>query len=249
MSYQDDRRRACARGQPLRRSTTAQRGTLLVRRRQYEPDHELVIDPGVKYTTFLGGNSARDAGRIEVDASGNTYVAGTTQSPDFPTTTGAFRRTGAASNFADAFVTKLNPAGTALVYSTFVGGSNMEFGNGIADRRGGQRVRHRPDEVVELPDDRQRLRPEPQHRQGTARAAGSTTPTTSSSSSTPPARRSCTRHISAVAPTSTAPAASPSTRRGNAYVVGETQSRDFPTTAGAFDRTRSGRATTCSSRS
>ena len=49
--------------------------------------------------------------------------------PNFPTTAGAFDRTGAAQNFADVFVTKLNPAGTALVYSTFVGGSDMEFGN------------------------------------------------------------------------------------------------------------------------
>ena len=105
---------------------------LLVRCRQYRTDHELIIDPGVKYTTFLGGNSAENAEGIEVDAAGNIFVAGTTQSPDFPTTVGAFRRTGAASNFADVFVTKLNAAGTALVYSTFVGGSNMEFGNGLA---------------------------------------------------------------------------------------------------------------------
>src|SRR5262249_28268019 len=68
----------------------------------------------------------------EVDANGNTFIAGTTQSSDFPTTVGAFRRTGAAQAFADAFVTKLNAAGTALIYSTFVGGSNMEFGNALA---------------------------------------------------------------------------------------------------------------------
>src|SRR5262249_45755293 len=69
---------------------------------------------------------------IAVDASGNTYVVGTTQSPDFPTTVGAFRRTGAAGNNPDAFVTKLNAAGTALVYSTFIGGSRFDFGRGIA---------------------------------------------------------------------------------------------------------------------
>ena len=84
----------------------------------------------MQYTTFLGGNSAEIGVGIVVDSAGNAYVAGTTQSPDFPTTTGAFDRTGAASNFADVFVTKLNPTGTALVYSTFVGGSDMEFGNG-----------------------------------------------------------------------------------------------------------------------
>src|SRR3954447_23172246 len=99
---------------------------------QYQKDHELIIDPGVQFTTFLGGSSDEDGNGIAVDANGNSFIAGTTQSPDFPTTLGAFRRTGAAQNFADAFVTKLNAAGTALIYSTFVGGSNMEFGNSLA---------------------------------------------------------------------------------------------------------------------
>ena len=99
---------------------------------RYRSDHELIIDPGVQYTTFLGGNSAETGVSIAVDSAGNAYVAGTTQSPNFPTTTGAFDRTGAAQNFADVFVTKLNPAGTALVYSTFVGGSDMEFAQRMA---------------------------------------------------------------------------------------------------------------------
>ena len=98
----------------------------------YRHDHVLIIDPGIQFTTFLGG-AAHEAGNgIAVDGAGNSYIAGTTQSPDFPTTAGAFRRTGSAQNNSDVFVTKLNPAGTALVYSTFVGGSNLDFGNGIA---------------------------------------------------------------------------------------------------------------------
>src|SRR5262249_42548737 len=59
----------------------------------YDPRHELVIDPGIQYTTFLGGSSDEFGAGIAVDGSGNAYVAGTTQSPDFPTTAGAFRRT------------------------------------------------------------------------------------------------------------------------------------------------------------
>ena len=98
----------------------------------YDPNQELVIDPGVQYSTFLGGNSAEIPNGIAVDASGNAYVSGTTQSPDFPTTVGAFDRTGAAQNFSEVFVSKLNPAGTGLVYSTFVGGSDMETGRRIA---------------------------------------------------------------------------------------------------------------------
>ena len=55
------------------------------------PISELIIDPGVEYSTFLGGSSHEIAAGIKVDAAGNAYVVGTTQSPDFPTTAGAFR--------------------------------------------------------------------------------------------------------------------------------------------------------------
>src|SRR5262249_21339776 len=98
----------------------------------YRPDHELVIDPGVAYSTFLGGADDEIATGIAVDASGSVYVVGWTQSSDFPTTVGAFARTGAPSGFSDVFVAKLNPAGTALVYSTFIGGTNFDFGRAIA---------------------------------------------------------------------------------------------------------------------
>jgi hypothetical protein len=98
----------------------------------YRPDHELIIDPSLQYSTLLGGSSDDIAGGIQVDAAGNAYIGGTTQSPDFPTTTGAFKRTGATSNFSDVFVTKLNASGSALIYSTFVGGSNFDWGRAIA---------------------------------------------------------------------------------------------------------------------
>jgi hypothetical protein len=98
----------------------------------YRPDQELIIDPGLQYSTFLGGSSDEIAAGIQVDTNGNAYVVGTTQSPDFPTTPGAFKKTGATSNVSDVFVSKLNPAGTALVYSTFIGGSDFDFGRAIA---------------------------------------------------------------------------------------------------------------------
>lgn len=98
----------------------------------YDHARELIIDPGLDYSTFLGGSSAEGGARIAVDAAGNTYIVGTTQSPDFPTTAGAFRRTGAQSNVSEVFVTKLNPTGTALVYSTFIGGSDFDWGRAIA---------------------------------------------------------------------------------------------------------------------
>jgi hypothetical protein len=98
----------------------------------YQPDRELIVDPGVAYSTFLGGTSDEIGNGIAVDAAGNTYIVGTTQSPDFTTTAGAFDRTGAVGTVSDVFVAKLNPAGTALVYATFIGGSNFEWGRAIA---------------------------------------------------------------------------------------------------------------------
>jgi len=82
------------------------------------------------YSTFLGGSSTdRGGNTLVVDPAGNVYVTGTTYSSDFPTTTGAFSTTLAYAN--NAFVTKINPTGTGLVYSTFLGGGT-ERGMSIA---------------------------------------------------------------------------------------------------------------------
>lgn len=82
------------------------------------------------YSTFLGGSSYDGGQRIAVDVSGNAYVTGGTISSNYPTTNGAFD-TSSNGNY-DAFVTKLNASGTALVYSTFLGGSGYDEGQGIA---------------------------------------------------------------------------------------------------------------------
>src|SRR2546426_3342474 len=82
------------------------------------------------YSTYLGG-TGDDAGRgIAVDASGNAYVTGFTDSADFPTTAGAFQT--AFGGVRDAFVVKLNTAGSARVYATYLGGSLSDVGLGIA---------------------------------------------------------------------------------------------------------------------
>ena len=66
---------------------------------------------------------------IAVDSSGNAYITGFTASSNFPTK-GPVQPSNAGGD--DVFVTKLNPTGTALVYSTYLGGSNSDVGNGIA---------------------------------------------------------------------------------------------------------------------
>jgi beta-propeller repeat-containing protein/centrosomal CEP192-like protein len=83
------------------------------------------------YFTYLGGTNADGATGIAVDSIGNAYVTGSTVSPDFPTTSSAFQRDFGGGN-ADAFVTKLDPQGGSLVYSSYLGGSNTDVAYGIA---------------------------------------------------------------------------------------------------------------------
>ncbi len=89
----------------------------------YDRRYPLVIDPGLVYSTYLGGNGD-ESGKIAVGGTDNAYVMGTTTSVDFPTTAGAYDTTYNGSD--DAFVTKLNAAGTALEYSTYLGGSGRD---------------------------------------------------------------------------------------------------------------------------
>ncbi len=84
----------------------------------------------IVYSTYLGGSGTDGGGDIAVDASGNAYVAGFTNSTDLPTLNPFQAAYGGGSS--DAFVTKLNATGSALVYSTYLGGSRAELGLDIA---------------------------------------------------------------------------------------------------------------------
>jgi hypothetical protein len=100
----------------------------------YDRTRPLIVDP-LAYSTFLGGNKNDVGNDITVDAAGNAYVTGYTDKATgaqipYPTSAGAYQTTNNGN--ADVFVTKLNPAGSAIVYSTFIGGQNDDHGNAIA---------------------------------------------------------------------------------------------------------------------
>ena len=83
---------------------------------------------GIVYSTVLGGGVANG---IAVDGTGNAYIGGTTSASDFPITPGAFQTAMEPGDFVSGFVTKLNPAGTALTYSTYLAGGGENGGDGV----------------------------------------------------------------------------------------------------------------------
>jgi hypothetical protein len=94
----------------------------------YDRRRPLIIDPVLSYATYLGGSGGDVAYGIAVDGAGYAYITGITNSSDFPTLGPA---QGSNGGNGDAFVVKLKPAGDALVYSTYLGGSGADTGNGL----------------------------------------------------------------------------------------------------------------------
>ena len=118
------RRQAGARRKQVR-ARASRRRLRLRRGPPYDRRSPLVIDPGLVYSTYLGGSGGDDGCGIAVDGAGNAYVTGyttrrTSRRPRAPSTRPRGRQ--------DAFVTKLDASGAALVYSTYLGGSGDENG-------------------------------------------------------------------------------------------------------------------------
>jgi hypothetical protein len=174
----------------------------------------------VLYSTYLGGSEEVAGGRaIAVDAAGHAYVVGDTNSADFPTTPGAFQTAkGGARGVNDAFVTKLNPTGSALVYSTFLG-TSVTVGNAIAVDASGHAYVAGFTNSADFP----------------------TTPGAFSESGNGFITKLNTAGSALVYSTRLAGADVCSglavDAAGHAYVTGQTSAPDFPTTPGAFQTT------------
>ena len=96
----------------------------------YSMEDPIVIDPILQYATYLGGSGEDGGYGIAVDSQGHAYVTGYTNSPDFPVTPGAFQTTFGGEQ--DAFVTKFSTNGESLIYSTYLGGNDLDNGLSIS---------------------------------------------------------------------------------------------------------------------
>ncbi|HQU83169.1 MAG TPA: SBBP repeat-containing protein [Pyrinomonadaceae bacterium] len=178
------------------------------------------------YSTFLGGNQGDDGRAVVIDSSGNSFICGNTRSSNYPTSGGAFDTVHNGSQ--DVFVTKINASGSAIGYSTFLGGSAVDGCNGIAaDSAGNVFV--------------------------TGQTQSSAFPVTAGAFDT---THNGSSDVFVTKINAAGSALSFSTflgdssadvgfgiaidSAGNAFVTGQTQSQTFPTTVGAFNETHNG---------
>jgi hypothetical protein len=96
----------------------------------YDRTLPLIIDPVLAYSTYLGGGGNDEGNAITVDSAGNAYVIGFTDSLNFPMANAA--QPAFAGGLQDAFVVKLDPSGTRVIYSTYIGGNGQDNGSAIA---------------------------------------------------------------------------------------------------------------------
>ena len=181
------------------------------------------------YSTFLD-TSTRGEG-IAVDMEGNAYVTGQTQSPNFPTTTGAFDTT--HNGAADTFVAKLDAMGATLLYSTYLGGGGNEQFHAIALEQSGNAYVTGATSSVNFPTTPGAF---DTTLNGAARRPGCVC-----DKGRPDRSHAPLLHVLGAFSLDRGQGIA-TDAQGSAYVTGITSSTDFPTTEGAFDRTFNGAA-------
>lgn len=199
----------------------------------YDRSRILVIDPVLTYSTYIADVSI-NAAAVATDSAGDTFLTGLTFDSTFPTTPGAYQTTckscGGTTQQPDVFVTKINSTGTALVYSTFLGGSDYDQPYGIAIDAAGDAVVAGRTQSSDFPV----KNPIPVGTWGVGTSYGFITSLSPGGS---------TLNYSSLLGGGSQPMQSSSTgiaalaldSGGNAYVAGITDSPVFPTTPGALD--------------
>ena len=193
----------------------------------YDKGRPLVIDPILDYSTYLGGTDFDEGRSIVVDAAGDAYIAGRTQSFNFPVTISAFDTTYA--NGSDVFVTKLNSAGSGLIYSTFLGGNGEDSGLGIVIDATGNAYITGSTSSIDYPTTPGVFQP---------MRSGSTDAFVTKLNSVGTALLYST-YLGGISSDQATSIALDLT--GNAFVTGNTSSAIFPTTPGAFQTMNAGR--------
>lgn len=191
---------------------------------------------GLGYATFLGGSDTEYGKGITVDESGAAYLTGTTRSPDFPVTSDAFDlEFNATAQFSgDGFVARLTPDGSAVSYATYLGGSHNDIGEGIALDEAGNIYVTGTTTSPDFPT--------------TAGAFDSTCEDCTHTYAPPDifVARLAAGGSSLIYATYLGgsgydrPESIAVDQENRAYITGDTSSANFPTTLGAFDRSKDG---------
>lgn len=194
----------------------------------YDRGRNLVIDPVLGYSTYLGGFSLLDApARIVTDRDGNLYVAGTTQSIDYPTINAIWSSSPGLNNI---FISKISADGSRLLHSTYISASGNSFGDGIAlDPAGGIYVTGTTDSL-RFPTT------EGSFQRNTLDTC--CTDAVAMKLSPDGGRLIYSTFLAGNRADDAAAVAADSA--GNAYVLGSTASSDFPTTPGTYQRALAG---------
>ncbi len=185
------------------------------------------------YSTYLGGRSGEVGRAVAVDATGAAYVVGQTFSSNFPTTTNAYSTTGTSSSGL-AFVSKVNPAGSTLLYSTFLGGFggvNAAYGLALSG----------PDNVYVVGQTGAADFPVTTNAYSTMLAGGvNAFAARLNTAASGPASLLYATYLGGSTGVNQRANAVAVDASGNAYVVGTTNATNFPTTSGAVAPTLAG---------